>query len=50
FTPPSFDGATEPLEVKKWLAKMEKIFIALGSTDSENVTYATYVLQGGVYD
>ena len=49
-TPPSFEGATDPLEAEKWLAEMGKAFTALGSTDAEKLTYATYMLQGGAYD
>ncbi|XP_074374347.1 uncharacterized protein LOC141714744 [Apium graveolens] len=48
--PPSFDGATDPAIVEKWVQEMEKAFELLGSNDEQKVTVAVYQLQGSAFD
>ena len=50
FYPPSFEGSTKPLVAEKWLTEMEKAFRVLRCAKEENVSYATYMLQGDAYD
>ena len=47
---PTFDGATDPAVVEKWIQEMEKAFELMGSTDAQKVTLAAYQLQGSAYD
>ena len=48
--PPTFDGATDPAIVEKWIQEMEKAFELMGSNDGQKVTLAVYQLQGSAYD
>ena len=45
-SPPTFEGAIEPMEVEKWMIVKEKVFIVLKCSKGEKVGYATYMLQG----
>ena len=49
-TPPAFKGATDPLESKKWVTKMEKVFEVLGCSDARKGSFVAFVLQGSAYD
>ena len=49
-SPLSFEGPTKPLVAEKWLIEMEKAFRVLRCAKEENVSYATYMLQGDAYD
>ncbi|KAL5570732.1 hypothetical protein UlMin_020329 [Ulmus minor] len=49
-TPPTFEGATDPLKVEKWVTEMEKAFLVVRCTDAEKVDYAAYMLQEDAYD
>ena len=49
-SPPAFEWTTEPMEAKKWIIKMEKVFRVLECSKGEKVAYATYMLCGDDYD
>ncbi|KAL5570134.1 hypothetical protein UlMin_026709 [Ulmus minor] len=49
-TPPTFEGATDPLKAEKWVTEMEKAFLVVRCTDVEKVDYAAYMLQEDAYD
>ncbi|KAL5575229.1 hypothetical protein UlMin_016928 [Ulmus minor] len=49
-TPPTFEGATDPLKAEKWVTEMEKAFLVVRCTDAEKVDYAAYMLQEDAYD
>ena len=44
--PPTFDGATDPAIVEKWIQEMEKAFELMGSNDAQKVTLAVYQFAG----
>ncbi|XP_017239869.1 uncharacterized protein LOC108212659 [Daucus carota subsp. sativus] len=48
--PPTFDGATDPDIMEKWIQEMEKAFKLMGSNVGQKVTLAVYQLQGSAYD
>ncbi|KAL5565172.1 hypothetical protein UlMin_028336 [Ulmus minor] len=49
-TPPTFEGANDPLKAEKWVTEMEKAFLVVRCTDAEKVDYAAYMLQEDAYD
>lgn len=44
--PPSFYGEYDPLKAQRWINQLDKIFVAMGCTDAQRVTFATYMLEG----
>ena len=42
--PLPFKGVYDPLEAKKWLREMEKVFIVLHCTHEQNVAYVVHML------
>ena len=49
-SPPAFEWTTKPMEAKKWIIKMEKVFRVLECFEGEKVAYATHMLCGDDYD
>ena len=49
-SPPAFEGTTEPMEAKKWIIEMEKVFRVLECSGVEKVAYAAYMLREDAYD
>jgi hypothetical protein len=48
--PPTFLGTSNPLEAEDWIIAMEKAFDAMGCTDNERVSFATYMLQSSAFE
>ncbi|XP_058106983.1 uncharacterized protein LOC131250721 [Magnolia sinica] len=44
--PPTFEGAPDPVQAERWLARIYKIMQPLECTDSQMVYLATYLLEG----
>jgi hypothetical protein len=48
--PPVFLGSSNPLEAEDWMVAMEKAFDAMDCTDTERVSFATYMLQSSAFE
>lgn len=44
--PPSFIGDPSPMIAEKWLMQIQKIFDVMNCTETQKVSYASFMLEG----